>query len=909
MIAAGGLGFLSPWLLLALVALPVIWWLLRITPPAPRRQPFPPLRLLRSLVPTEDSAATSPWWLLLLRLILAALVILALAHPVLNPTTGLVGQGPMLLVVDDGWAAAHRWSDRQRAMLDYVAQAEREDRAVQVLSTAPAADGSPVQAQPLAPATKARPYVRALAPKPWAVDRAGAARAVARLDPELKYRVVWLADGIDDGNAEALARALARVGEIIYVGDAPGQLARALAPPAEPGGALTVQLLRPEAGAEESRWVRASGAGGRLLGRVEASFAADALRTDATVELPSELRNKVERIEIEGGNAAAAVVLADERWRRRPVGLVTGDASEHRAQPLLSSIYYLERALGPFASVQQGSTDDLLRRRLAVLFLADIGQLPDDEQAVLRQWVSDGGMLVRFAGPRLAQNADELIPVRLRSGGRLLGGALSWDQPATLAPFPETGPFNGVAVPEDVLVRRQVLAEPSLDLPEKTWAQLADGTPLVTAERQGQGWLVLFHVTANTEWSSLPISGLFVEMLRRVVALSRGVADADAGQATLPPVATLDGEGRLGAPPPTVTPLNPANLPDLRPGPSHPPGYYGTEDARQAVNLATGWADLRAIGELPVPAQRATYAARDEIDLKPWLLAAAILLAVVDVLAVLALRGLLFGRGAARAAAVVMAALLAWPQTSRAQGGDEYALQATLETRLAYVITGDGTVDELSRAGLSGLSDALRRRTSVEPAEPMAINVERDELLFFPLIYWPITAAQARLSPSAVGKIDAYMRTGGTILFDTRDANIAGPGILRGGGNNGHLRRLLGQLDIPPLGRVPENHVLTKAFYLMQTFPGRYGNGAVWLESTAGTSNDGVSSIVIGGNDWAAAWAIDSQGRPMAATVPNTGRQRELAYRFGINLVMYTLTGNYKADQVHVPAILERLGQ
>jgi hypothetical protein len=527
----------------------------------------------------------------------------------------------------------------------------------------------------------------------------------------------------------------------------------------------------------------------------------------------------------------------------------------------------------------------------------------------LRGWVECGGILVRFAGPRLAQNADTLIPVRLRSGGRLLGGALSWERPTPMAPFTAGSPFEGLTVPPDVMINRQVLAEPALDLADKTWAQLADGTPLVTGQRMGQGWLVLFHVTANTEWSSLPISGLFVEMLRRVVSLSRGVADSEAGQAALPPLATLDGQGRLGTPPPTASPLDPASLPDLRPGPRHPPGYYGAEDARQAVNLATGWTDLAAIEELPVAAQRAGYAAREEVDLKPWLLAAAILLAVVDILAVLALRGLLTGRRLARVAVLPLLAYLAWPEPAAAQRGDAFALQATLETRLAYVVTGNREVDELSRAGLSGLSDALRRRTSVEPHEPMAVNVERDELLFFPLVYWPITPELVQLSPAAVGKIDSYMRTGGTILFDTRDANLAAPGLLRGTGNNGHLRRLLGQLDIPALGRVPEDHVLTKSFYLMQTFPGRYANGAVWVESRVTNANDGVSSIVIGGNDWAAAWALDATGRPMAATVPNTARQRELAYRFGVNLVMYTLTGNYKADQVHVPAILERLGQ
>ena len=108
---------------------------------------------------------------------------------------------------------------------------------------------------------------------------------------------------------------------------------------------------------------------------------------------------------------------------------------------------------------------------------------------------------------------------------------------------------------------------------------------------------------------------------------------------------------------------------------------------------------------------------------------------------------------------------------------------------------------------------------------------------------------------------------------------------------------------------IPPDHVLTRAYYLMHEFPGRYTGGTLWVAADADVHNDGVSPIIIGANDYAAAWALDSSLRPLYAVVPGGNRQREMAFRFGINLVMYALTGNYKTDQVHVPAILERLGQ
>ncbi len=237
-------------------------------------------------------------------------------------------------------------------------------------------------------------------------------------------------------------------------------------------------------------------------------------------------------------------------------------------------------------------------------------------------------------------------------------------------------------------------------------------------------------------------------------------------------------------------------------------------------------------------------------------------------------------------------------------------IQATSELRLAYVRTGNEQVDTVSRAGLVGLTATLNRRTAVETAEPLAVDIERDELIFFPLLYWPVVSDQAPPSSTAVERINRYLETGGTILFDTRDGDDQTPGSFGGAALSAQrLRRLVGAVKIPPLVPIPPDHVLTKSFYLLHEFPGRWNLGSLWVEPVEDRVNDGVSSVIVGANDWAAAWAVDGQGRPAFAVVPGSEGQREIAMRFGVNLVMYVLTGNYKSDQVHVPAILERLGQ
>ena len=240
---------------------------------------------------------------------------------------------------------------------------------------------------------------------------------------------------------------------------------------------------------------------------------------------------------------------------------------------------------------------------------------------------------------------------------------------------------------------------------------------------------------------------------------------------------------------------------------------------------------------------------------------------------------------------------------------------------LAFVITGDDQVDRIAEAGLRGLSSYLTSRTAVEPVEPIGVKLETDDLSLYPLLYWPITDRQPTPSDEASARLNDYMRQGGMIVLDTRDAHLASPG--QPGPNTRALRRLVANLDLPPLAPVHAEHVLTRTFYLLDRFPGRWQGGQVWLEEDRALENDedtpdqlisdpndGVSPVVIGAADWAAAWAVTEEGDFLAPVGRSNGfRQREMAFRFGVNLVMYALTGNYKSDQVHVPALLERLGQ
>ena len=923
----GALGFTAPWLLLALLALPVLWLILRAIPPAPLRRRFPGVALLLGLSDDDTVTDRTPWWLLALRMLAVAGLIVGLAGPVLNPDPSRqAGRGPVLFLLDGTWAGAPEWPQRAEFLDQALAQAARDGRPVAVARlTTP----EPLVFQPAAAWQNQLP---SLAPQPWEPDDA-ALMAWAQDLGDARFDTVWLADGIDYPGREALVTRLVARGALRVVqGDTDLQV---LLPACYDEGALQLQVRRLLAGPADTVTVVAHGvdpAGVPLqLAHATLAFDAGATQAQAALSLPAELRARLTRFEIEGQRGAGAVALADDSLQRREVALVAGREDREGLQ-LLDPLHYLRQALIPSADVLEGALPDLLPANPDVVVLADVASLSGAEQADLLEWVQQGGVLLRFAGPRMAASdlgrtdMDPLLPVRLRAGGRTVGGAMSWGAPKTLAPFDEASPFHGLTIPPDVAVSAQVMAQPDPELAARVIAQLSDGTPLVTRKRIGQGQVVLMHVTANAEWSSLPLSGLFVQMLERlsVTAAAQANMGTQAEGVVWQPRQVLDGFGRLQEAQ-NLAGVAGGDVLQAPLGPNLRPGLYASEDRRLARNVI-GPDTVLTPAAWPASVPVSGFARPAERPLGGWLLALGLVLLAADVLATLAVSGRLAGRGLRVGAVLVLALGLqvpapgAWAQTQPTPNQDAFALAATSELSLAHVLTGDAALDQMAAAGMLGLSDTLFFRTSVEPSAPMGVDLERDDISLFPLLYWPITPQQPTPSAEAYVKLNRYLRSGGMILFDTRDADVAGFGAASPNGRK--LRQLAAPLDIPPLEPLPSDHVLTRAFYLLQDFPGRHLGRELWVEAAPADAeraegmpfrnlNDGVSPVVIGGNDWAAAWATDDRGNPLYPVGRGFSgeRQREMALRFGVNLVMHVLTGNYKSDQVHVPALLDRLGQ
>ncbi|SFA38113.1 N-terminal double-transmembrane domain-containing protein [Paracoccus halophilus] len=628
MLTLGPLGFLTPWILGALVALPVIWLILRAMPPAPKLVRFAGTRLLLGLQDAHPVARHTPWWLLVLRVLAIAALILAFAGPVWKPVPDQAGQGPLLIVMDGGWAAAPDWPQRQARAIRALDRATGAGQPAALLF----ADGRAEGALAFRPGAEIASRLRALQPAPWETAYPENPGEILAEAPEAGLTVLWFSDGLDHPRRGALLSALAARAAVTVVppeaarqslelvaGDAPALRLRATGQSAPPP--VLAFGLDPQGTARE-------------LARLEPGepiTEAGVTTRMVPIDLPSELRNRITRFELQGVRAAGAVVLADDSVRRRKVALV-GDDRATEGQRLLSPMHYLRRALSPSTDLIEGSLGDVLQAAPDVIVLVDQLGLPESD--ALAGWVDQGGLLIRFAGPRMG-GSDELrqeplLPVILREGGRDIGGALSWGEPRRLAPFAADGLFAGLEVPRDATVRAQLLAEPAPDLAERVLAQLSDGTPLVTRAPLGQGQIVLFHTTANAEWSNLAISGLFVEMLQRLIQTARASAElpepAPDEDTFWIPQQLLDGFGRAATPQDPV-PVAAAEF-GKGPAPGIPAGLYRAGERIAALNA--GGAMVPA--EWPATVRLEAAGQAPGLDLRGWLIALAAALFALDAL-------------------------------------------------------------------------------------------------------------------------------------------------------------------------------------------------------------------------------------------------------------------------------------
>jgi Domain of unknown function (DUF4159)/Aerotolerance regulator N-terminal len=971
------LSFAFPWILAVLAGLPLLWRILRTAPPPPRMVRFPGIFFLQGLHTRQETPGRTPLWLVLLRTVLISVLVLAASGPMWRDRHAAPpADRPLLLLLDTSAVALPGWQEMLAATDTLLASAFRAGRPVFWVALAPQADGT--LASGALGSTDWQRLRTTLLPKAWLADIQAASRAVTALPlpaaPEIwlvssgllprPFADGWLQDIVrrTGGQATVLLPASSvtprhALTGLVWDGD------RATATIAAFGAAFgkadataharnrttalppTVQFLTLQ---------------GEVLATATATTSSKAINANtgtmtASLRLPPAQATQVRQARLVGDNTLAALWLAGGGWGAPPLGLLS-DKPASQTTSLLDELHYIRQASQLHHRTVTGPLAVLLAADSRVILWPD-AVVPDAaSRKKLLAFVASGGVLVRFAGDTLASlentstgytgpsntrtahtrtgdaaggTSDPLLPVQLRPGKRALGGTLGEAVPHLRAFAPHT-PLTGLAVPGDVKIQTLVLPEPLSALPERVWATLSDGTPLVTARREGRGWLVLVHTTATPLWGNLVYSGVFPDMIGRFAALAQATggtfSTASSSAAALLPWKVLDARGQLNAPPPHVMALPADRAALLQPGPRQPPGLYGS-GGQVALNLGPDAAErLTPVQDVwDGPLQTAIV---PEQALAPPLLMGALVLLILDMLATLHVQtgGGLWRRsvwrrsrlrvGAARmtAAAILVTGLVLAGQgaVSPVLAQDSAVFDPSAVTRpattealdfLGFLASGDSTVDQVAAAGLAGLTRVVTARTAAELAPPRQLRADDPDLPLAVLLYWPLGAQPPHLTDAELQGLRTYLQGGGLLFLDTRSATSPATQAaqLR------TIQVLLQDLGVAPVAPLPEDHVLHRTFYLLQRFPGRWTAGTLAIPPLPEDRADAVVPVIVGSNDYAAAWAVNAAGNLLLPGLPQGVVQREQALRTGVNLVLYALTGTYKNDQIHLKAILERM--
>ncbi len=857
--------FLNPWILTSLAALPVLWFILRFMPPLPKKTFLPTARFLIGLSNNQTTPDTAPWWLILLRLLILACLIFAFAAPVYNPQKPSDSSGPLRLVFDNGWASAQVW-DKQTAKADEILQnAASANRPVQLLFTATKNDNSFIRAD------QALARIRSAEPQSWPGDPLS-------LSNKDKAETIWISSGIAENEFYKAAENFAKNGLTVYMPemkDRPALLRKADAP----NSVISVETI--SGSGEKSINLQAFDAKGKLINQMRADVTGQSGGMDIIDDANLFTGKTIYQWKAPSVAGTGGVYLADISKGNASIGI---DSKTTPGSPDFSDAsFYLSRALENVAKIENGSIDDLIKKNVPVILLPDISSFSPQTLTALEKWIEAGGILLRFGGNNMSEADNALVPVPLRTGLRSLSGDMTWTKALKLSEFTKSSPFAGMALP-DVTVEKQLLAEPSADLDKHVWAKLSDGTPFITAKPQGSGMIVLVHSTATPDWSDFVLSGFYVTFLKEILELSSLPDKSITSSASLQPSSVFDGWGRLIRPSGDIRSMTRNELTTLLPSEKNPPGIYTDGVRKFAFNLGDRLPPLDAIGALPANATSESLTViTQEKQLSSHLFLLAIILFLLDWLILfLSTRSRSF-----KLAAVIL--LLFVPLPVQAQNN----VNRAESVHLACVKTSN---DEACLKALQKLSAQIKMRTSIEMGDPVIADLDKDDLSFYPFLYWPIDP-QSPNSPAMKENLKNYLNMGGMVLIDTRDGAydtsqiIASPAVTR-------LRELLQGVDIPPLKPATKDHVLFKSFYLLNLYPEYDLTGKIWIEDASLPPEEKLSSVLITGEDWLSHWAYSSDMT-----------DEEMSYRFGINLVMYSLTGNYKSDQVHMKAILERMGQ
>ena len=896
------LAFTNYYALLGLLALPLVFLIVKLFPPTPKKIFFSSFYLIDKIDKISVAKKKIPFWLLVYRLILIILIILFFCEPYLNISEKKSDENVnnYIIVADIGWSISKEWDKFKKTVNAISIEAEKKNKTVSFYHSNTADNFKP---KVFKSSKDINQYLKNLNPVPWQFEKSYLKEIIKNNDNFKNNKVFFIFSKFDRKNYSKQIEDLDFIDKKVKN--------KILIDPVESiiffkninisKENIKFEIARHALLKPNTKFtIRITNIKNQLVFKKDFMLEKNQSVFYYNEKFPLKVMNQMHKIEIVEQNHAGAKYYFDDYSKKRKIGIFAENYS-YKENPLLSPVYYLEKSLKEDNILTIGSLDYLIKLNCSVIIVPDKGNIPEKDHLILSNWLNNGGTLIRFSSTKLAKsNANFLPSSNLFMSVRNVGRTLSLAEMLKINPFKKTSIFHGLPVPKDIVFKKQLIVDND-NSNLQIVASLSDKTPLVSLGKRNRGKVFLFHVTANNDWSNLPISSLFAGMLQRIILLSEKNITESITNLSL--TKEINSFGDLKNTIRNYTVKDSAVLKKVAPSKKFPPGIYENKELTVALNLSNKISDKHFKNSFDKRYRILSNFTEQIIDLRPFLIKIILLMFITDMIISMILQNhfkfISFFYKKKSIMSIFFFLILFVNSDS------VYSENLLNDTYLAYIKTNDEKLNAISYSGLNTIKNLLETRTSVSPKAVIEIDIIKDPIYSIPFLYWPLSKDLIEINIKTETKIKNYLANGGMILFDV--IGFSRENFSLENSKFKKIENFLSSIEANNLTPITKDHTLTKSFYLLKKFPGRWDNKNLLIESSNLEVNDGVSSVILGFNDWASAWALDNNNNPIFPVVPGGERQREISYRFGINITMYALTGNYKSDQIHFKSILNRL--
>ena len=885
--------------LIGLISLPIIFYIIRFYPPTPKQKDFSSLFLLKDIISKSSSKSKFPIWLLIFRLLICMLIILFFSDPFISNSKKNTEVKNYIIIADNSWSIANNWQNFKQILNKISLEAESNGKEVHIYLTSFSEKFEPTI---LNSNNAVLEFINNNPPLPQQTERKSINEILLKNNYFKSSKVFFIFSNLDSISKKAQTKTL----EIIKENNPAIEIINPIKKitfidnVVFNNETLEINIKRKGIYNNNSLILKISGNQSEILFKKEYFFKKDINEIQIKETFPLETINQFFKISILNENHAGSSFYLDDIRKNLSIGIVA-ETDSLDEKPLLSPTYYLKKSLNKSHKILVSPTKDLLKDNKSLIFLPSNSKLTKNDYKNLKEWVSNGGVLIRFADNKIVAQKDLYFDEKIYYQTlRKMATEFSLRNTLSINTFKKNTLFDNLSIPDDLIFKKQLLTE-RFDSDILVLASLQDQSPLITMKEVDKGKVILFHVTSNNEWSNLPLSGLFQDIINRLLLITKVRKNKNSEVMILK--SKVNSFGELTNPIKKYSLLNSLELNKNAPSFSTPAGIYENESLSVALNLSGNLNTETYYSEIDEKILIKNDYKKSIFKLKRYILIIIFIMFFIDMLInIIIKKNFIFKNFFKSTNLSLFVSVLFFTLTINinALGNDNYN-----KVFLAYIKSSDQLLNKIAYSGLTSLQKYLTERTSVNPAGVKEIDITQDKIFFYPLIYWQISKDIINFDDRTIDKIKNYLNSGGMILFDiisqNRSNNIDDEDKLE------DLKTLFSELGISGLFQINSNHTLSKSYYLLDKYPGRYDNKILLIDTDNLEYNDGVSSIIVGYNHWAGAWAKDKNNYPLYQAVPGGERQRELSIRFGINLVMYALTGNYKSDQIHNKSILQRL--